>query len=183
MKCFIAFSQKLIKRLQSYTIWRHKVDAGRLEVTPGVEFWKVSPWSEWNCGSGSRYEGMMLWRGGRGTLCGRPVDRWGSQLDVGSVVRVRSKGLESNTDWPPKSSCCDLPTCGLHSINPGSGYWDAQICLICRRGSMVRGSRDPSLYVCISDRPRLERQHRTGVRGQSRPGCLLPTCRFGALDK
>lgn len=23
---------------ESYTIWRHKVDAERLEVTPGVEF-------------------------------------------------------------------------------------------------------------------------------------------------
>lgn len=43
-----------------YTIWRHKVDAERLEVTPGVEFQKVSPWSEWHRGSGSRYEGMML---------------------------------------------------------------------------------------------------------------------------
>ena len=45
------FSKTNQKITESYTIWRHKVDAERLEVTPGVEFYKVSPWSEWNRGS------------------------------------------------------------------------------------------------------------------------------------
>lgn len=67
------FSKTNQKITESYTIWRHKVDAERLEVTPGVEFYKVSPWSEWHRGSGSRYEGMMLWRGGGGHSA---VGRW-----------------------------------------------------------------------------------------------------------
>lgn len=32
------FSETNEKVTESYTIWRHKVDAERLEVTPGVEF-------------------------------------------------------------------------------------------------------------------------------------------------
>lgn len=32
------FSETNKKVIESYTIWRHKVDAERLEVTPGVEF-------------------------------------------------------------------------------------------------------------------------------------------------
>lgn len=32
------FSETNQKITESYTIWRHKVDAERLEVTPGVEF-------------------------------------------------------------------------------------------------------------------------------------------------
>lgn len=32
------FSETDQKIAESYTIWRHKVDAERLEVTPGAEF-------------------------------------------------------------------------------------------------------------------------------------------------